>query len=99
LQALYNKYKEDDFIVVAISLDRSDMETVKKFVDDMGLTFPTLHDPTTGIGSEYGVRGVPSTYIVNHQGEVIGGVVGPRQWDAEEADQLVQYLLEDMVTE
>ncbi len=96
MQALYEKYHNDGLVVLAISLDRTDIATVKEFVDGQGVTFPTLHDPGSGIGAKYGVRGVPSTFFIDHQGRALGMVTGPRPWDGAEVDQLVQQLLQDI---
>ena len=96
MQALYEKYKNDGLVILAVSLDRTDIALVRQFVASQDLTFPTLHDPSTGLGAEYGVRGVPSTYFIDHQGQVLGMVTGPRPWDGAEVDQLVQQLLQDI---
>jgi len=96
LQALYEKYQHDNLVVLSISLDRAGIATVKEFVDSQGLTFPTLHDSDTGVGAQFGVRGVPSTFFIDHQGRMLGMVTGPRPWDSAEADQMVQQLLQDI---
>jgi peroxiredoxin len=96
---LYEKYKDNGLVVLGISLDRTDIETVKEYVEEMQLTFPTLHDPTGNIGAPYAVRGVPSTYFIDRQGYAIGAVVGPRQWDGEEVDRLANHLLQSIPKE
>ncbi len=96
MQALHEKYQHDGLVVLSISLDRTDIATVKEFVDSQGLTFPTLHDQSSGVGTEFGVRGVPSTFFIDHQGQMLGMVTGPRPWDSAEADQMVQQLLQDI---
>lgn len=93
LQALYEKYKERGLIVAAISIDRTPTETVKSYVEEHKLTFLNLHDQTSAIAREYGIRGVPSTFFLLPDGKVIGGVIGPRGWDGPEAQAIVEYLL------
>ena len=79
--------------MLAVSIDRGETEAVKKYVEEMKLTFPNLHDPTTGIGTIYSVRGVPTTYILGKDGKLIGAAIGPRPWDNEEVQLLVEQLL------
>lgn len=93
LQALYDKYKDKDFVVVSVSIDRSDIKTVKKYVEEHEITFPNLHDQQSKLALEYGIRGVPSTFFINRDGKAIGGGVGPRAWDSKEAHDLVEHLL------
>ena len=76
-----------------MSIDKGNIDKVKKYVKEHKLTFPNLHDPTTKSASEYGVRGVPTTYLIDVDGKVIGGAIGPRPWDGEDVQKLVEQLL------
>ena len=93
MQALHEKYKNQGVVVLGVSIDQGGIDNVKNYVNKMELTFPNLHDPKQGVGREYKVRGVPMTYIINKDGKAIGTAVGPRHWDGEEIDTLVQQLL------
>ena len=94
LQATYEKYKEQEFVVLSVSIDRAGSDTVAAFVEEHGLTFPNMHDQTAAVAAEYGVRGIPATYFVNADGKIIGGVIGPRQWDSEDVHALIEELLQ-----
>jgi len=76
-----------------VSIDRTDIDKVKKYVEEYKLTFPNLHDPTTKSAANYGVRGVPTTFFIDADGKIIGSVVGPRAWDSEDVQKLVEQLL------
>ena len=93
LQAMYDNYKDKGLVVLAVSIDRAGIETVKKYVAEHDLTFPNLHDQTSKVASEYGIRGVPLTFFIDRHGKVVGGVIGPRTWDSKEAYGLVEQLL------
>ncbi len=82
-------------VVLGVSNDQGNIEKVKTFVKDNKLTFPNLHDPKAEATAKYGVRGFPTTFFVNAKGEVAGSVVGPRPWDNEDVDRLVELLLAD----
>lgn len=95
LQTTYEKYQEQGFVVLSVSIDRGDPETVQNFIQEQGITFPNLHDPTSRVASAFGVRGVPSTIFINPNGHALGGVIGPREWDSEEMQRLIEQLLAD----
>ena len=62
-------------------------------MQELKLTFPTLLDPTGQVASVYGLRGLPTTYLIGRDGSLIGGAVGARQWFSEEARGLIKQLL------
>ena len=41
-----------------------------------------------------GVRGLPTTVIVDHQGGIVGHVAGPAEWDTPEAQDLVRFYID-----
>jgi peroxiredoxin len=77
-----------------VSIDTGNIDKVKKYVEEHKLTFQNLHDPTTKSGAEYGVRGVPTTYLIDTDGKIIGSAIGPRPWDGEDVQKLVESLFE-----
>ena len=93
---MYDKYKEQGLVVLAVSIDRGGSEAVQKFIEEHELTFPNVHDQSSKVAAAYGVRGVPSTYFIDPTGHAMGGVVGPRAWDSEEAFGLVEHLLTEI---
>ena len=93
LQAIYDKYKEQGFVVLSVSIDRTSLETVKAFIDEHNITFPNFHDRASKVATKYEVLGVPSTYFIDIHGNVIGGAIGPRPWDSKEMYSIVEQLL------
>ncbi len=90
---MYEGYEKDGLVVLAVSTDRKGIEVVKKFVSEKKLTFPNLHDPSGATSMIYRVRGVPTTYVLNREGNVVGMNVGPREWDSDRGHTFVQQLL------
>jgi thiol-disulfide isomerase/thioredoxin len=78
LQALYNKYKRDGFIIVAINDGDPDAD-VLQFVKDYQLSFPVWLDPTY-IATEQSFKtlNLPSSFVVDRTGTVrlmwVGGI-------------------------
>ncbi len=92
LQALHEKYKDRGLVLIAISIDRGSIEKVKKFVEERKLTFLNMHDKSSQTSLAYCVRGVPATIFVDPSGAALGGVIGPRDWDSDEAQGLVEQI-------
>ena len=81
MQALYQKLKSRGFEVVAVDM-MEDKAVVADFVKKSGYTFPVLLDHTgeVGGGQMYNARAIPTNYIVDKSGRIVGrkiGVDGP----------------------
>lgn len=94
MEKLYQRFKDDDFVMLAVDL-RESQKIVKKFVDDYELNFTILLDSDGRIGDTYGVRAIPTTYLIDRQGRLIGKAVGARDWASQEAFKLIEHLLEE----
>jgi thiol-disulfide isomerase/thioredoxin len=95
MERLYAKYKPSGLEIVAISLDQGNEDDVREFVAKLKLTFPIVLDPEHKAKALYKVRGLPTTYLLDRQGQVVGYGVGPREWDSEAAFALVGHLLDE----
>jgi peroxiredoxin len=93
MERLYQTFKETEFALLAVSMDRQGEEVAKPFVDNLKLTFPVLVDRTSEVARQYGVRGLPTTYLIDPDGLLIGAVIGARDWYRTEAKALIAGLL------
>jgi len=81
----------DNFDVVAISIDRGGLEKPRAFLEKIGTRNLALyHDPTGQLGSKLKAFGMPTTLLINRKGEEIGRLIGPAEWDSEDAVKLVE---------
>jgi len=76
---LQKQYAGQGLQVVAVSMDdESDTEDVKKFAQDMHMTYPILRG-TEEVGNEYGgVEFLPTIFFVGRDGKVTGRILGLR---------------------
>ena len=93
MERLYQTFKQTDFVLLAVSMDRQGVEVARSFVEHLKLTFPVLLDRTSEVGHQYGVRGLPTTYLIDPDGRLIGAVIGAREWYRTEAKVLIAGLL------
>jgi peroxiredoxin len=98
MERLYQTFKQEDFVLLAVSMDRQGEEVARPFVDNLKLTFPILLDRTLEVSRQYSVRGLPTTYLIDPNGFVIGVVIGPRDWHKTEAKALIAGLLRQLPT-
>ena len=80
--------------MLAISL-REDPGVVASFLEEHEFDLPVAIDPTGAVGMEYGVRGLPTSYVIDRDGLVIGMLVGAREWDDPEVIALFEHLGEN----
>ena len=102
MQRLYEAFPGDDFEILAISVDARLGEVdvdgrpggdLAAFADELGLTFPILHNPSGDIQRLYQTTGVPESFLIGRDGVIVKKVSGPTEWDATENQELVRRLL------
>ena len=78
LQEAFDKYQDDELVILALDQDETAEVAAEYFYDEMGLTFTPLLDEGSAISTEYGSFGVlPSTYFVDASGVVSAIHRGP----------------------
>jgi len=91
MERLYRQQKDRGLVLVAVSLD-ADPAVVPPYVKTSGLTFPIAHDPKAEIGNKYGVRALPSSFVIGRDGAMVALALGPRVWDNDASHSLVEAL-------
>ena len=84
MQILQDRYKVDDLTVLAVVLQEP-RAAVEKFVAEYELTFAIPLDTDGRVAAMYGIRSIPTTYIIGRDGTVIAGAIGGRDWASDEA--------------
>ncbi|NQU15006.1 MAG: TlpA family protein disulfide reductase, partial [Desulfobacteraceae bacterium] len=85
------------FVMIAVSLQES-AQVVRDFFQKYKLTFTALLDSTGEVGRWFGIRAIPTTYILDRDGKVLGAAMGARQWDNKDAIALFEYLADKEIT-
>jgi peroxiredoxin len=92
MERLWQRYRERGLVVLAVSTD-ADPAPVARFVKKHGLTFPVGVDRDMQAAHLYGVWALPSTFIVDKQGNRALFANGPREWDGPAAVELFDTLV------
>lgn len=71
-----------DFEVIALSIDRGGPEAVKKFYAETGVQHLAIHVDATGkAGFALATMGLPTTLLIDREGQELGRLIGPAEWD------------------
>jgi thiol-disulfide isomerase/thioredoxin len=92
IDKLHDTLKNEAFAVVAVDL-REDKRIVSSFMARESLDFPVYLDPDGRVASLYGVSGIPTTYLVDPDGRIVGRAIGPRAWGSGESIDLMRSLM------
>jgi peroxiredoxin len=93
MERLYQRYKDKGLVVLALSIDVEGAPVVIPFVKEHNFSFPVGLDPKMTVADKYGVRALPSTFLVDRKGNLAAMAIGPRQWDGKSAHALIELLL------
>jgi thiol-disulfide isomerase/thioredoxin len=85
LERLQAELGGPDFEVVALSLDRKGLSVVQVFYAELGLeTLPIYVDASGEAQRALSVLGLPTTLLLDRDGNEIGRLLGPAEWDSPE---------------
>jgi len=77
IEAVYKAYKDQGLVIVAVDIGE-DSNTVKGYVQRIGLTYRIGLDSDTAIAAQYRIAGIPTHYFVDKDGIIrdwrIGGM-------------------------
>ena len=93
MERLHGRLRDKGLVVLAISLDADSEAVVAPFLKEHGFTFPVGLDPQQRVGSLYGVRALPSTFLLDKKGRVVAQALGPREWDGPAGLAVIDALL------
>ncbi|MCP5081021.1 MAG: TlpA family protein disulfide reductase [Alphaproteobacteria bacterium] len=94
INRLQEEFGSDQFEVVALSVDRKGLEASAKFLKETKASALKLYvDKTSDALQTLGVIGLPATFLIDREGREIGRLLGPAEWDSDEAKALIKAAL------
>ena len=93
VQKAHREYPAKDVVVMTISLDGGDGSVVKKYLDENKFTMPTAHDKGMAYGRKIEARGVPMTFVIDREQNVVARGLGPLDLDRPDVKKLIHSLL------
>jgi thiol-disulfide isomerase/thioredoxin len=92
IERLSEQFKGTDIEILAVSVGEN-AETVQEFLSKTPYSFPIALNPDGKLGALY-ARSIPTTYILNRDGNIIAAKIGAQEWDTEKIASVFRHLLE-----
>jgi peroxiredoxin len=84
MQELYERFPREDFTILAVAAPNPPRETrqkIEEFISNGSYTFPVLLDNSHSVYRRYGSGSVPTSWIVDPDGNLAARLVGARDWN------------------
>lgn len=95
LDSLQAALGERGLTVAAVSIDRGGPKVIRPFAARLGLVRLGLyHDADGALYRAFGVSGLPTSFLIDRGGRVVGAYAGPAEWDGPEARALIEHYLD-----
>ena len=94
LEELHRKYASRGLAVLGVNA-REGRDTARRFARELALTFPLVLDHDGAVSTQYGVIGLPTTFLIGRDGRAVALAIGPRDWGGAAADGIIRSLLVD----
>ncbi|WP_303904694.1 TlpA family protein disulfide reductase [Thiohalomonas denitrificans] len=94
MNELQTRYGEQGLVVVAVNLDK-DQKLVEQFLAKYPAQFTVAYDPKGETAERFGVKGMPSSYLIDRDGEIRLSHVGFRDKDRSELETGIRDVLEN----
>jgi peroxiredoxin len=94
MEALHKEFDGQGLAVVAIDFQETATE-VRSFYEEHLLSFPALLDPDAKVFGLYQTWSLPTTFVVNKCGYIVGKASGYRDWHTDESKAFFTQLLKE----
>ena len=96
LDRLKAAIEDKDFEILAISEDRKGAAVAIPFLKKLGIENFTSHfDTRMKLARGFRVTGMPTTYLIDREGRIVGSLAGTAEWDSPEAVALIREVLDE----
>ena len=92
MEILFQRFNAQGLEILAVDIGEN-ASTVQQFIRSAGYTFPVLLDSANRVSSVYGIEAIPTTYIIDREGKIIGRVIGSIMWDNQRVIAAIDALL------
>lgn len=91
MERLWRAQKDAGLVMLAVTVD-SNPKLVAPFLERRGFTFTIGLDAKMELAHTYGVRALPSSFVIDRDGRLAAIAIGPRAWDNVAATSLIERL-------
>ena len=96
LDRLQSRLGGGDFTVLALSQDRKGPDAVAKFLAEIRTENLDIYvDTSARSARRLGAIGLPTTVLLDRDGQIIGRLIGSAEWDSDEAARLIKTVIRE----
>jgi cytochrome c biogenesis protein CcmG, thiol:disulfide interchange protein DsbE len=95
VEALFKDLAGNDKFQMITILYKDSLQDGRAYMKQNGYTFPVYSDNNGITAENFGVTGVPETYIIDKKGILKKRVIGPAEWNSPEAKTFINSLLNE----
>lgn len=92
LNSMHRKYGPNGLQIIAVNLDK-DRALADKFLAEVPAEFALRFDPAGDLAKQFGVQAMPSSYLIDAEGNVLATHAGFRSADAADYEQAIEAAL------
>ena len=92
MNEMHARYADKGLVVLAVNLDK-DPKELKAFLAQMPAQFRLAYDPQGKVAEQYQLKGMPSSYLIDRQGQIHQVHVGFRDKDKAELEASIRQLI------
>lgn len=93
IEALFKEMQSNDNFRMITIVNNDSIENALEYMKKNGYTFPVYSDPDGITSKNFGITGVPETYIINKNGILTKRVLGAAEWNSSDAKLFISSLL------
>jgi peroxiredoxin len=92
MEALHKEFSDEGLVVLAINF-RENRSDVQSFYKEHNLSFRALLDSGAESFARYEAWSLPTTFLIDKRGYIVGKVVGYRDWHSDQGKAFFTQLL------
>ena len=93
MEALYMRFREKGLEIIAVNSGERQPD-VLAFMQSNRLSFPALLDEDGRVSGDYGIRAIPTSFLIDREGMIILRKVGSIDWDTPAIHAAMEALLD-----
>ena len=93
LDALQKRFRDRGLVILAVTSEDDAAIKVPPFVAQLGIGFPVLLDLEGRGAAAYGARNLPSSFLIDRDGQIVAAALGVRDWSSDAAVSVFDELM------
>lgn len=89
MQKMQDKYRDQGLVIVATNMDRK-REKAESFLKDSKTNFVIAFDPEGSTAEKYQLVGMPSSYLIDRNGQLVFSHAGFRESDIDKLETVIR---------